>query len=119
MDRFLSRYASLVSCTLSGFDRDDLALLEAIARGELATTGFRNRDIRRLLHPKAMNASRDEVRRLSAKTSRRLRMLRAHGLIQKVPRTHRYRISSRGRLLAAALFATRAASVKQLLPMAA
>jgi hypothetical protein len=50
-----------------------------------ATTGFRNRDIRRLLHPKATNASRDEVRRLSAKTSRNLRMLRAHGLIHKVP----------------------------------
>lgn len=101
-------------------DRDDLALLEAIARGEFATAaGFRNRDIRRLLHPKATNASRDEVRRLSAKTSRKLRMLRAHGLIQKVPRTHRYRISSRGRLLAAALFATRAANIKQLLPMAA
>ncbi len=38
---------------------------------------------------------------------RRLRMLRAHGVIKKVPKTHRYQITERGRLLAAAVQATR------------
>ncbi|MEK7838808.1 MAG: hypothetical protein AAB328_12600 [candidate division NC10 bacterium] len=100
-------------------DRDDVALLEAIARGEFATSGFRNRDIRRLLHPSATNATPREVRRLAAKTSRRLRLLRAHGVISKVPKTHRYRLTARGHLLTAALFATRAANIKQLVAEAA
>jgi hypothetical protein len=98
---------------------DDIVLLEAIARGEFATSGFRNRDIRRLLHPTATHAAHRERRRLSAKTSRRFRLLRAHGLIRKVPKTHRYRLTTRGELLTAALFATRGASIEQLLAKAA
>ena len=100
-------------------DPDDLALLEAIARGEFAISGFRNRDLRRLLHPAATTASPRDVRRLAAKTSRRLRLLRAHGIIRKVPKTHRYRLTTRGQLLTAALFAARAANIQQLLAKAA
>ncbi|MGH2667882.1 MAG: hypothetical protein ACRDH5_01965 [bacterium] len=100
-------------------DPHDLALFQAISRGEFATAGFRNRDLRRLLHPTAANASPKEVRRLSAQISRRLRLLRAHGIIRKVPKTHRYRLTTRGELLTAALFATRGANIKQLLAKAA
>jgi hypothetical protein len=100
-------------------DRDDIALLEAISHGEFATAGFRNRDIRSLLHPAARNASCREHRRLSANTSRRLRLLRAHGIIRKLPKTHRYRLTLRGQLLTAALFATRTANTNQLLENAA
>jgi hypothetical protein len=35
--------------------------------------------------------------------SRKLRILRAHGLIQKVPKTHRYHVSSHGRLAITAI----------------
>ena len=98
---------------------DDIALLQAISRGEFATSGFRNRDLRRLLHPSAQHASPREAKRLAAKTSRRLRLLRAHGLIRKIPKTFRYRLTARGDLLTAAIFATRAANVKQLLAKAA
>jgi hypothetical protein len=100
-------------------DRDDIALLQAIARGEFATSGFRNRDLRRLLHPSATKNSPSDVRRLSAKTSRQLRLLRAHGIIRKIPKTHRYRLTTNGELLTAALFAARAANIKQLLATAA
>lgn len=100
-------------------DPDDLALLQAISRGEFATAGLRNRDLRRLLYPSASNASPDEVRRLCARISRRLRLLRAHGVIRKIPKTHRYRLTERGQLLTAALFAVREANVKQLLAKAA
>jgi hypothetical protein len=100
-------------------DSDDVGLLEAISRGEFATSGFRNRDIRSLLHPAAANASTREVRRLASKTSRRLRLLRAHGIIRKVPKTHRYRLTARGELLTTALFATRGANIKQLIANAA
>ena len=100
-------------------DSEDLALLEAVSRGEFATAGFRNRDLRRLLGPAGADAPADEVRRRSARVSRRLRLLRAHGVIRKVPKTHRYRLTDRGQLLTAALFATRNANVKQLLAHAA
>lgn len=97
----------------------DLSLLQAISRGEFATAGFRNRDLRLLLHPGSANASLPERRRLSASISRRLRILRAHGVIRKVPKTHRYMLTKRGQLLTAALFATREANIKRLLDTAA
>jgi hypothetical protein len=99
-------------------DPDDLALLDGISRGEFATAGFRNRDLRRLLHLPGGDAAAD-TRRASAKVSRQLRLLRAHGLIRKVPKTHRYLLTDRGRLLTAALRATRDASVQHLLREAA
>ncbi len=98
-------------------DPADLALLEAISRGEFATAGFRNRDVRALLHRAPENKAAQ--RRLSGKVSRQLRLLRAHGIIRKIPKTHRYQLTERGRLLAAALRATRDASIKQLLREAA
>lgn len=100
-------------------DFADVALLEVIARGEFATAGFRNRDLRELLHPAPRQATADDLRRLSAKTGRQLRLLRDHGLIRKIPKSHRYQLTERGRLLTAALFATRKANIKQLLAMAA
>lgn len=100
-------------------DPADLALLQAISRGEFAVSGFRNRDIRQLLHPLPAAASERDVRRVSAKTSRQLRLLRAHGIIKKIQKTHRYRLTRRGQLLTAALSASRSASIKQLLAVAA
>jgi hypothetical protein len=100
-------------------DLSDIALLQAICRGEFATSGFRNRDLRAILFPQGPNASDSEVRRLSARVSRLLRILRAHGVIKKIPKSHRYRLTSAGNLLTTALFATRAASVKELLAKAA
>ena len=98
-------------------DPVDLALLKAISRGEFATAGLRNRHLRGLLHPTPK--AKVEERRLSGKVSRQLRLLRAHGIIRKIPRTHRYQITQRGRLLTAALRATRDANIKQLLRDAA
>jgi hypothetical protein len=100
-------------------DPEDVALLQAVSRGEFATAGFRNRDLRVVLHAASDNADVRERRRLSAKVGRRLRVLRAHGLIKKVPKTHRYQLTERGRLLTAAVRATRDASIKQLLREAA
>jgi hypothetical protein len=100
-------------------DANDIALLEGIARGEFAISGFRNRDIRRQLYPAASTAPPAEQRRLAAKVTRLLRMLRAHGLIQKVQKTTRYRLSDHGQTLTAAIFATRNANITQLLKNAA
>jgi hypothetical protein len=100
-------------------DPADVGVLEAISRGEFATAGFRNRDIRVRLFPQSKNASPDEVRKLAARTSRLLRVLRAHGVIQKIHKTHRYRLTKKGQLLTAALFAARGATLKQIIGTAA
>jgi len=98
-------------------DPADLALFEVIARGEFVTAGFRNRDVRTHLYLRPKTAV--DQRRLSGKVSRQLPLLRAHGVIRKVPKTHRYHLTERGRLLTAALRATRDASIQQLLRDAA
>lgn len=96
-------------------DPDDVALLSAVAHGEFTTAGFRNRDIRRLLHPDSMDATPDDVRRISARVGRQLRILRAHGIIRKVPKSHRYVLTARGHQLTSAISAARNATIKQLL----
>jgi hypothetical protein len=45
------------------------------------------------------NPTPRDRRRLSAKTSRQLRLLRAHGVIKKIPTTHRYPLTAKGLLL--------------------
>lgn len=100
-------------------DPADTELLEAVSRGEFAIAGFRNRDLRTILHPAPHDATDEQLRRLAAKTTRQLHLLREHGLIHKIQKTHRYRLTKRGELLTAALSATRNASIQQLLAKAA
>jgi hypothetical protein len=95
-------------------DADDLALLGAISRGEFATAGFRNRDLCRLLHPAARHRTGAERRKRSARITRQLRLLRAHGVIKKVPKSHRYRVTANGHLLTAAVFAVRETTLEHL-----
>lgn len=91
----------------------DAQLLEAVNRGEFAINGFRNRDLRALLFSKPPSDATEERRR-SAAISRKLRLLRAHGLIHKTPKTHRYQISPHGRDVINALLAARRASIATL-----
>jgi hypothetical protein len=96
----------------------DAALLAAIARPEWCENGLRNRDLRALLYPQGA-ADEAEKRRQSAAVSRRLALLRAHGLIFRVTGTHRYHVTASGRLALTAVLAARQVSVEQLLRMAA
>jgi hypothetical protein len=89
-----------------------------IGRGEFALNGFRNRDLRQ--HLFAFESSSPEAdRRRSGQVTRRLRLFRAHGLIKKVPRTHRYVLTEKGRAVIVALSAARNASPRQLTELAA
>ena len=96
----------------------DLALLRTINRGEFAINGFRNRDLRSLLFADAPRDD-EENRRRSAQVSRLFRMLRAHHLIQKVPRTHRYVVTARGREIISAVLASQQITLEQLNKLAA
>ena len=97
---------------------DDGRLLAAVNRGEFAINGFRNRDLRPLLFG-AQQVAPEQLKRQGARITRQLRMLRAHGLIRKVPKTHRYTLTSKGRLKINALLAAQQASSQQLAQLAA
>jgi hypothetical protein len=91
----------------------DAALLEAVSRHEFLIGGLRNRDVRRLLYgTEAMSAA--EARRQSAAVTRQLRLLRGHGLLEKVARTHRYLVTETGRQTITALLAARTACTEKL-----
>ena len=60
-----------------------------------------------------------ERQRRSAWVSRQLRLLRAHSIIRKVAKTHRYQVTERGRVILTALHAARHASTEKLVSLAA
>lgn len=93
--------------------REDAALLEAAGRGEFLINGLRNRDMQALLYAKPTEDPK-EKRRRCGQVTRKLRMLRAHGLIHKLPHTHRYMVSDKGRQVITALLAAREADIEKL-----
>ena len=90
----------------------DGQLLRCLAQGAFLLQGFRNRDLRRQLCPTAEDAAAQ--RRQAAAITRRLALLRAHGLIVKIQRTHRYRLSAQGQRVTTALLAASQADVARL-----
>ncbi len=75
--------------------RDDQALFQAALRGEHAVRGFRNGELAACLFgPKPQDLV--ERRRQCGRVSRRIRLLRAHGLVAKFPRSRRYRVTESG-----------------------
>ena len=101
---------------LNPLAEDDARLLEAVHRGEFALLGFRNRDLCRILFNERTPLT-DKQR--MTKVSRLLRLLRAHNLISKIPPTHRYQITKRGKHTIPALLAARAANTRKLSELAA
>jgi hypothetical protein len=97
---------------LRPFEPDEARLLEIISRGEHQMAGFRNRDVREAFYGPCSDAALR--RRQSAAITRKFALLRAHGLIRKVPRTHRYLLTQRGAAVVPALLAARNASPAQL-----
>lgn len=102
---------------LNPWSSHDLSLLQALRRGEFAINGLRNRDLRILLYSGTTCAK--EQRRLSARISRKLALLRAHGLLRKVPTTHRYLVTDKGRRVITALLNLYHADLDQLNKLAA
>jgi hypothetical protein len=86
-------------------------------RAEFSLNGLRNRDLRSHLYPATKDKQKQH--RQMAAVGRRLRLLRAHGLIAKVPKTHRYIVTEKGRNIITALLAARNASTEKLTALAA
>jgi hypothetical protein len=84
---------------------EEQKLFRAVLRGEHHVNGFRNRDVQAVLFAAPARAGAEQRRR-TAQVSRLLHLLRAHGLIAKIPHSHRYRVTAKGEaLMNAALYA--------------
>ena len=103
---------------LNPYSPDDAKLLDAISRGEFTINGFRNRDLRLWLFDDE-TTPRQEQRRHAAAVTRKLAMLRAHRLIRKVHGTHRYLLTTQGRVVVTALITARNANSNTLTKLAA
>jgi hypothetical protein len=112
-----TRYKKRSVRGLRPFSPDDIALLQVVSDGRFTLNGFRNRDIRRILY--SGPTTLEDQRRLSGRVSRLLRLLRAHRLIRRLPRSHCYVLTRKGRLAASAILAMQSSQVKQLVQNAA
>ncbi len=93
---------------------DEQRLFRAALAGENLLNGFRNRDLAARLfgpEPKDLRAKR----RRTARVTRLIQLLRAHGLIAKIPHSHRYRVSDKGEaIMSAAVYVRHKAFPKEL-----
>jgi hypothetical protein len=106
LDSLTTRASSPNGRTVRPFNplsRHDRMLFEALLSGEHVLHGFTNRDLRHKLGRTPILSAADAVKQ-SAQVTRLLRRLHAHGLIAKIPRSRRWRVSLSGRrVMAAAL----------------
>src|SRR5437870_8911216 len=101
LDRMTTRKKDAAGRTCSGFNplaRRDAELFRSIMDGDHCLRGFANRDIRQwLASTPHLQQCADDPKKASSKISRILRRFRAHGLIAKIPRTRRWRVTIYGR----------------------
>jgi hypothetical protein len=99
---------------LNLLDAEEQKLFMAVLRGEHRLHGLRNRDVAlHLFGPAPIDPKKKRQR--TACVSRLLQLLRAHGLIAKIPRANRYRITAKGEaLMDAAIYVRHKAFPKEL-----
>ena len=91
----------------------EATVFQVVLQGQFLLKGFTNRDVRERL---AGNQAADvqKCRRESARITRLLRLLRAHGLIRKVSGTRYYRVTPKGQRIMTAALKLRDADVAKL-----
>jgi hypothetical protein len=112
-----TRWKSQRVRALRPWSSEDTLLFEAISRGEFKINGFRNRDLRDLLFPDQQDQKIGK--RLSARITHRLRMLRAHRMIRKVPHSSRYILTRRGQIITSAIIQAQHINITKLSQLAA
>jgi hypothetical protein len=103
---------------LHPFSAEDGTLWEIVSRGEFMIRGICNRDLRDRWFPSPA-ANSTEARRRSALISRKLRLLRAHGILHKIKGRHLYQVSEAGRTILTSFLIARQATANQLMKKAA
>jgi len=104
---------------LNPWQEEDYKLLTFLAKGEHAISGFRNKDLRRWLYAESEALSKQEQKRYSGRTTRRIKLLRVHGLVKKVAKENRYMLTAKGQKFACALMSASAVDIKGLMNIAA
>ena len=98
---------------LNPLSPEDAGLLQAIADPKFTVNGLRNRDLVEMLYAQPSNDSQ-EKRRRSSRVTRLIRLLRAHGLLQKIPKSHSYQVSADARKRITAVLVARNANAETL-----
>jgi hypothetical protein len=109
-------WSEVTGCTGAGRGRP--AQLWRVAPPVVATFRKTKWHLQQLLYSNPPQ-TREEHRRRSAAISRKLRLLRAHGLIRKRPHSHRYDLTRKGRLILITVLAAHAVTARQINTIAA
>jgi hypothetical protein len=96
----------------------DLDLLTAIADPRFIVGGLCNKDLRSILVGNERYVGKTDKQQ-SGMTTRAIRLLRDHGVLRRLPKRRRYRLTPRGSQLVTALQAALAASTEELTAIAA
>ena len=104
---------------LNPWQEQDYRLLSFLAQGENALSGFRNKDLRRWLYPESEDLDKQQHRRYAGRTTRRIKLLRVHGLVRKVAKENRYMLTAKGQKFACALMCASVVDIKGLTELAA
>lgn len=101
LDRVTARKKDTAGRGCSGFNplaRHDAELFQAVMDGEHCLRGFTNHDIRiKLQSTLHLRSCGRDSKKESSKVSRIFRRFHTHGLIAKIPRTRRWRVTLYGR----------------------
>jgi hypothetical protein len=98
LDAITTRKRPATGRTVTAFNpvaRPEHQLFVALMSGEHAVHGFTNRDLRGKLAGSSLRLS-EEPRRQSAQVSRLLHRLHVYGLVAKIPRSRRWRVTGFG-----------------------
>jgi len=102
---------------LNPFAAEDAALLTAVSDPKWGLNGLRNRELAEALFGEPSPDPAERKKR-SAKVGRLIRLLRAHGILKKVPKTHRYQVCAKSRDGLLAILAARTANAEKLTTIA-
>jgi hypothetical protein len=101
LDRVTTRKKDAAGRGCSGFNplaHLDTELFQAVMDGEHCLRGFTNRDIRKKLQStQHLRSAGQDQKKAGSTVSRIFRRLHAHGLIAKIPRSRRWRVTLYGR----------------------
>lgn len=114
-----SRTRSRTFRALNPLSPEDIRLLTIIAQPKFGIAGLRNADVRVALFGADPIGDSKQLRRRSSAVSRKLALLRAHSLLQKVPKSHHCRVTPKGCQSLTALLAAANASTSELNKLAA
>jgi hypothetical protein len=100
--------------------KEDIELLSSIRRGEFCTNGFRNRELVHIFYPHLDDFSSEKEKKIAtSRITRKIRLLRAHGLIRKVPCSYRYVVSKKGNEIIPAILGYRECTLMNIFKVAA